>query len=238
MKTVILLLAAAVVLAVAGTAAFGVAAFERDMSAVEEHFATQDYAAAAARLDDAATYAGYARWIPGVGARASADIKARRAALQYWQRQYSALLPRDADPVGAVEGEPVELQMLVANGAYRAGQVKAAGTDQAKGPGKDASLQTLQEAIGGYLTVLKGPVWDERAAYNYEFLVRVREDIAKGKRKELPPPPEEQDGSNGEAGAPFEPTNTKACEVYIPLEEGERNKASEAGKAAPNARKG
>jgi len=235
MKTVILLLAAAVVLAVAGTAAFGVAAFERDMSAVEEHFATQDYAAAAARLDDAATYAGYARWIPGVGARASADIKARRAALQYWQRQYDALLPRDADPVGAVEGEPVDLQMLVANGAYRAGQVKAATQG---GAGKDASMQTLQEAIGGYLTVLKGPAWDERAAYNYEFLVRVREDIAKGRRKQLPPPPEEQNGSNGEAGAPFEPTNTKAFEVYIPLEEAERNKASEAGKAAPNARKG
>ena len=235
MKTVILLLAAAVVLAVAGTAAFGVAAFERDMSAVEEHFATQDYAAAAARLDDAATYAGYARWVPRLGARASADIKARRAALQYWQRQYDALLPRDADPVGAVEGEPVDLQMLVANGAYRAGQVKAATQG---GAGKDASMQTLQEAIGGYLTVLKGPAWDERAAYNYEFLVRVREDIAKGRRKQLPPPPEEQNGSNGEAGAPFEPTNTKAFEVYIPLEEAERNKASEAGKAAPNARKG
>jgi hypothetical protein len=238
MKSVAILVVAAIVLAVAGTAAFGVAAFERDMSAVEEHLAVQDYAAAAAKLDDASTYTRYARWVPRLGAQASADIKARRAALQYWQRQYSALLPRDADPVGAVEGEPVELQMLVANGAYRAGQVKAAATDQAKGASKDASMQTLQEAIGGYLTVLKGPVWDERAAYNYEFLVRVREDIAKGKRKELPPPPEEQDGANGEAGAPFEPTNTKAFEVYIPLEEGERNKASEAGKAAPNARKG
>lgn len=238
MKTVIILLLAAVVLAVAGTAAFRVAAFERDMSAVEEHLATQDYAAAATRLDEAAKQVGYARWVPRLGKQAAADMKARRAALQYWQRQYSELLPRDADPVGAVENEPVDLQMLVANGAYRAGQVKAAKTDQTKGDGKDAALQTLQEAIGGYLTVLKGPVWDERAAYNYEFLVRVREELAKGKRKEMPPPPEEQDGSNGEAGAPFEPTNTKAFEVYIPLEEGERNKASEAGKSAPNARKG
>ena len=235
MKSVIILLFAALVLAVAGTVAFGVAAFERDMSSVEEHLATQDYASAATRLDDAAAHVGYARWLPRIGAQASADIKARRAALQYWNRQYDALLPRDADPVGAVEGEPVDLQMLVANGAYRAGQLKAASKE---GAGKDASMQTLQEAIGGYLTVLKGPAWDERAAYNYEFLVRVREDIAKGRRKQLPPPPEEQNGSNGEAGAPFEPTNTKAFEVYIPLEESERNKASEAGKAAPNARKG
>lgn len=235
MKSVIILLLAAIVLAAAGTLAFGVAAFERDMSAVEEYLATQDYAAAATKLDDAARHAGYARWVPRLGTQAAADIKARRAALQYWNREYAALLPRDADPVGAVEGEPVELQMLVANGAYRAGQVKAATKD---GAGKDATMQTLQEAIGGYLTVLKGPAWDERAAYNYEFLVRVREDIAKGRRKQLPPPPEEQNGSNGEAGAPFEPTNTKAFEVYIPLEESERNKASEAGKAAPNARKG
>jgi|SRR6187399_2622108 len=231
MKSVAILVVAAIVLAVAGTAAFGVAAFERDMSAVEEYLATQDYAAAAVKLDDASKQVRYARWIPRLGAQAAADIKARRAALHYWQRQYDALLPRDADPVGAVEGEPIELQMLVANGAYRAGQVKAVA-------GKDASLQTLQEAIGGYLTVLKGPAWDERAAYNYEFLVRVRDDIAKGRRKQLPPPPEEQDGSNGEAGAPFEATDTKAFEVYIPLEEAERTKASEAGKAAPNARKG
>jgi hypothetical protein len=200
------------------------------MAAVEEHLATQDYPAAAARLDEASGYAGYARWIPRLGAAVDDDVKAHQAALHYWRRDYAALLPRDADPVGAVEGEPIELQMLVANGAYRAGQRQA--------NDRDSSMQTLQEAIGGYLTVLKSASWDERAAYNYEFLVRVREELAKGKRKQLPPPPEEQDGSNGEAGAPFEASDTKAFEIYIPLEEAERNKASEAGKGAPNARKG
>jgi hypothetical protein len=230
MKSVLVLLVVAVLLGATGAAAFGVAAFERDMAAVEENLATQQYAEAASRLDDASGYVRYAQLIPGLGPKVRSEVKARQASLHYWQRQYGALLPRDADPVGAVEGEDVALQMLVANGAYRAGQLKARD--------KDSSMQTLQEAVGGYLTVLKGPNWDERAAFNYEFLVRVRDELAKGKRKELPPPPEEQKGSNGEAGAPFEATDTKAFEIYIPLEEQERNKASEAGKAAPNARKG
>lgn len=230
MKSVIVLLALAILLALAGTVAFGVAAFERDLAAVDESLATQQYAEAATRLDHASGYLSYAGWVPRLGQGASRDIKMRRAALQYWQQDYQALMPREADPVGAVEGEDVGLQMLVANGAYRAGQLRA--TD------RDSSLQAIQEAVSGYMTVLKGQGWDERAAYNYEFLVRVRDELQKGKRKALPPPPKEQKGSNGEAGEPFEPTDTKAFEIYIPLEEQERTKASEAGKAAPNARKG
>jgi hypothetical protein len=230
MKTVIALIVLVVLLGAAGFLSFRVAAFERDMATVDEDLSTQQYVDAASMLTHASADLRWTGWLPTFGARARADIKMRQASLQYWQQQYKALMPREADPVGAVEAEDVGLQMLVANGVYRAGQIKAKDREQ--------SIQALQDAVSGYMTVLKGPAWDERAAYNYEFLVRVRDELRNGKRKALPPPPMEQQGNNGEAGEPFEPTNTKAFEIYIPLEEQERTKASEAGKASPNQRKG
>lgn len=230
MKATVVLLVLAVALAGAGTMAISVAGFERDMALAEESLATQEYDMAADALAQASGRLRASRWIPRWGAAAQRDIRTHQATLQYWQRQYSAMLPREADPVGAVEGEDVALQMLVANAAYRAGQARA--TD------RESAVQALNEAVSGYMTVLKHDEWDERAAYNFEFLARVRDDIAKGRRKALPPPPEEQEASNGEEGAPVEASDMKAFEVYIPLEEKERNKASEAGKGAPNARKG
>jgi len=230
MKGIAVIIIVAVLLGVVGVGALQVAAFERGMAAVEEYMATQEYDLAAEELDAASASLRYGRWVPRWGTDAARAVRAQQAALQYWQRQYAAMLPREADPVGAVEGEDVALQMLVANGAYRAGQVRARD--------RETSMQALDEAVSGYLTVLKHDTWDERAAYNFEFLARVRDELAKGRRKALPPPPEEQEASNGEEGAPVQATDTKAFEVYIPLEEKERNKASEAGKAAPNARKG
>jgi hypothetical protein len=220
---------AAVVLAAAGGVCLAVAGYQRDMAAAEAHLATLRYEEAAEKLSSAAAYAGYGRWLPGAGETAARDLRAHEASLLYWQRQYDALLPRDADPVGAVEAENTALQLLVANGAYRAGQARA--TDRI------STLQALDEAVAGYMTVLRSDEWDERAAYNYEYLVRLRDELARNRRKTVPPPPEEN-AALGAAGAPEKSRDMKQFEVYIPLEGDERTKASEAGKGAPNARKG
>jgi hypothetical protein len=229
MKGIAGLIVGALVIAAIGGGTLLFASYERQMASAEESLATMRYADASDTLASAAKYAEYGRWLPRVGGRAARDVRARRASLEYWQQQYDALLPREADPVGAVEGENVSLQLLVANGAFRAGQAKS--TDRA------STAQALDEAVSAYLTVLKGDEWDERAAYNYEYLVRLKDDLAKGRRKTAPPRAE-GNASLGAAGAPEKSRDMKAFEVYIPLEGEERNKASEAGKAAPNARKG
>lgn len=218
---------AALLLAGAGAAALAVGAVERRMAAAEEHIATLRYDDAAAALDEAERLAGYTRWLPGAS-DAARELQVHRASLQYWQKRYDALLPREADPVGAVEAGNLPLQLVVANSAYRAGQARA--------EGRMGMVQMLDESIGGYLTVLSGETWDERAAYNYEYLLRLRDEIARGRRKTLPPPVEE-DASLGASGAPAD-TNAKGFEIYIPLEGEERNDAAEAGKAAPRGRKG
>lgn len=224
----------AVLLAMMGAVALRVGAFERRMADAEERLVTQRYEEAAEALASAGELAGYVRWLPGAGDRAAQDLQVHRASLQYWGRQYQALLPRAADPVGAVEPENVALRLVVANSAYRDGQARAEGAAGAEGTA--ATIQMLDEAIAGYLTVLSGDAWDERAAYNYEYLLRVRDELARGRRKSLPPP-QEEDASLGATGAPAD-TSTKGFEIYIPLEGEERNDAAEAGKAAPKGRKG
>ena len=220
---------AALVVALAGGACLAYAGYERTMAAAEQDLATLRYEAAAEKLDAAAGYAGYGRWLPRAGERAARDLRAHQATLQYWQQEYDALLPREADPVGAVEGEPSALQLVIANGAYRAGQARS--TD------RESTIQELNEAVAGYLTVLKSEEWDERAAYNYEYLVRLRDDLAKGRRKTAPSP-DDANASLGAAGAPEMARDMKQYEVYIPLEGEERTQAAEAGKGTPKARKG
>ena len=222
-------LVTAMVLAVAGAVSLGVGAFERRMAAAEERLATLQYEDAAAALQEATALSRYGRWAPGGGARVARDLERHDASLQYWQRQYDAVLPRDADPVGAVEPDNTELQLVVANAAYRAGQMKAGG--------REATMQMLDETIAGYATVLSGEGWDERAAFNYEYLVRVRDELARGRRKSVPPPPED-DSAMGASGAPAQASDTQKFEIYVPLEGEERNDAAEAGKAGPGRRKG
>jgi hypothetical protein len=168
--------------------------------------------------------------VPWLGEDARDEIAARRAALRYWQREYDTVLPEGADPVAAVDETNVELQLVVANAGYRVGQDRW--TD------RDATVRALEEAAAGYLTVLKSATWHPDAAFNYEYLIRLRNNAAGGK---APPPPQEneEDADLGDSGAPTPATTEQGFEIYVPLEEGERNPSGgEAGQAGPRERKG
>jgi len=94
MKTIAGLLVAALLLALGAGALVGVGRYERDMADAQEYASTERYDEARTRLDDAQRYVEYSRWIPRVGAAAENDVRTRRTALDYWQRNYEAVLPR------------------------------------------------------------------------------------------------------------------------------------------------
>ena len=165
-------------------------------------------------LDEAEGYLRYARWVPADRRRPSREVRARKAALQYWQGDFANVLPAQAEPVAAVDETNVELQLVVANAAFRAGLKDV--TER-----RGAHVQALNEAANGYLTVLKNNTWHEDAAHNYEYVVRLRDEMAKGRR---PPSAQPEQGTDlGESGAPSAATSTKGFEIYIPLE-GEENR--------------
>ncbi len=223
-------LIAALVLAAIGVGFIAAGRYERAMADAQQYESTEQYGAARESLDAAAHYVSYGKWLPRVGATAENDVRARTAALAYWQRNYEAVLPRDSDPVGGVDGANVELQTIVADAAYRAGM--AAAKD------KPQTIQAYDEAIGGFQTVLKNEAWNEDAAFNYEYLVRARDEFAKGRRTITQKPPDGT-GQFGNSGAPQQQTgNARKFEIYVPLNGNERTKAGEAGKGTTNVRKG
>lgn len=229
MKRITVLLIAAIVFAAAGVVALTAARLQRHLADAQEELATLQYADAQQSLEAAEGYLAYAQWLPFVGDRPLREVRARQAALLYWQGDYQSVLPAQAEPVAAVDEENVELQLVVANAAFRLGLSGA--KDRA------TALQALNEAANGYAIVLRNDVWHEDAAHNYEYAIRLRDQLAKGGR---PPAPQPQAGADlGEGGAPTPATTTKGFEIYIPLEGNERTpEGGEAGKAAAKQRKG
>ena len=152
-----------------------------------------------------------------------------RPRFRYWQRQYDAVVAEQRAP--AAEDEPsVDLQLVVANAAFRAGQARA--RDRA------AQLEALDEAVARYATVLRNGAWRRDAAYNYEYSARLREEVAKGRKPTATPVPKTEETNLGLLGGPS-PAAKERFEIYIPLENEERSPAGgDAGKVPPGARKG
>ena len=229
MKSVTAYLVAAVVFAAVGIVALTASRLERDLADAQERASTRQYALAQQSLDAAQDHLRYARLVPRIGEATVREVRARQAALQYWQGDYAKVLPAQAEPVAAVDENNVELQLVVANAAFRNG---IRGVTE-----RTAAVQALNEAANGYLTVLKNNIWHEEAAYNYEYVIRLRDEVAKGRR----PPSDQvpQDMELGSRGAPSDATTTKGFQIYIPLQGDEKSpEAGDAAKAGEKARKG
>lgn len=237
MKSITGLLVGAIALALAGTLALTASRADAHMADAQELMATLRFDEAAESLDAAQDCLRYARWVPWIGTDAVREVAASKAALQYWQGQYEPLLP-EGDPVAAVDENNVPLQFVVANAVFRDKLVKAS-TAKPTTPTVDRGVlvQALDEAAAGYLTVLKGERFHQDAAFNYEFTIRLRDQVAKGQK-----PPATQPGENadlGESGAPSPATSTQGFEIYIPLESNEKTPAGgDAGKVSAKDRKG
>ena len=228
MKGTIVWGVAAAILGVVGVVCLRVATVERLVADAQQDLATLNYERAEQSLAEAEKSIGIARWVPGFGSSGLDEVRARRGALQYWQRQYDTLLPEGADPVAAIEEGSLDLKVVMANAVYRQNQERYGD--------REATKQALEESAAAYFAVLKNSAWREDAAYNYEYVIRLRDEQAKGKQ-----PPEGGDASKGEmgqGGEPSEATSQKGFQIYIPLESQEKPLGGDAGKAPGKDRKG
>lgn len=214
----------AVVAATAAAGAWAVASYEDRLAEQAQHFATGDHARAAESLEAARPWARYVRWMPWIGHDVPRTLRTREAALQYWDGAYGALANATAsDP------DNVDLQLIAANAAYRVRQPEM--TERM------AAVRAIDEVLPVYLGVLQHVSWREDAAYNYEYLARLRDDLARNRRE--PPGALDEDGRDplGQAGAPSEPADGGQFEIYIPLEREEREEG-EAGQTEARPRRG
>src|SRR5262245_61946672 len=116
MKEIAGYVAAAVVLTALGGMSLGASRLDGQMARAQEAVLTSDYDAADASLQVVERYYEYASGVPWVGNGPVNDVRARRAAVNYWQRKYSVLAPADrTDPVSDVAADNLPLQLIVAD---------------------------------------------------------------------------------------------------------------------------
>jgi hypothetical protein len=188
--------------------------FERRMATAQEDMAVLDFA------DPQAEYAVLEQdlaKLPWTSRGTLREIKMRRAELQYWQGDYESLVEiAKAPPAlesGSEPGDP-ELMLLAANASFRAAQ---------HGPqDKATALKNLDGIIRAYAEALRAGSERSDTAFNYELAVKIRAEIANGKRKGMPAEtsPEDKSDSNmhGDPGEPPKDMKVEQFQIRIPMD--------------------
>ena len=164
-----------------------------------------------------------------------ADVDAvTSGTVAYWVGRY--------DEVVADTGESAtdsELLRTAANAAFR---------DTQRDPGTgQAAIQRLDGVLQAYASALKASPRDVDAAYNYEYVTRLRDQVARsqGKVKLTPAPVATMVGDlpagptiHGKPGMPPPEAKMEDLEMLAPLDYGDREAQPEATPGAKRERKG
>jgi hypothetical protein len=175
------------------------------------------------RYSDAATGAQQpggriAALMPGSG-RTTADAKAVETSAAYWQGDYETV------------ADNTDAKLLAANAAYR-NMRKAGGSWQ-------AVVGRMDTLVKQYAEILRDDPSNMEAAFNYEYVVRLRQVIAA--RKQPVAPVDATDAGltlHGFAGAPPEEADMKKFKMIVPMRPDERLEAEKAGKGTTKVKKG
>jgi hypothetical protein len=162
----------AVVLFVVAAAASNEARLTRKVAAEHQRLATLHY-----DEDAPADQAGFFDRLPLPGGSQN-DIEEHRASVNYWLARYEALKPL----TGATGNQPTSdpsILYVAANAAFRASHPEA-------GDHK-AAVERLDSVLQTYADVLRANPDLSDAAYNYEYVSRLRDVLAKGKALSRPP---------------------------------------------------
>jgi hypothetical protein len=204
----------ALILAIAGGVCLAAGRFERRMAIAQEDMTVLDFADPqqeyAALEEDLAKLP----WTPR--ARLN-EIRMRRAELQYWQGEYQSLVEiAKAPPARESESESVDpdLLLLAANASFRSAQ---------RGPqDKPTVLKSLDGVIHAYAEALRAGSDRSDAAFNYELAVKIRAELANGKRKAMPTGAlvEDKTDSNmhGDPGEPPKDMKVEQFQIRIPMD--------------------
>jgi hypothetical protein len=227
MRKVIVRLIVAAVLVIAADAFNRAAAVETALASEQERLTTlraTTIATTETRVEEALGLAGR---LPFVGERLLAEVRRQRAVTAYWTGDYGALLAPPARE-GEPEVEDPALLQLSTDAAYR--QLLLTVTERA------ALVRGLDDVLRGYGDVLKADPGRVDAAFNYEFVARLRDAISRGGRAaELT---QTRTDMHGEAGEPPEGTKAPDFNVIVPMRPDERQDQFEAGSGSAPVRKG
>ena len=167
----------------------------------------------------------------------AADARLGQATAGYWRGQYA-----DAMDIGRDEIDP-DLLLVAANAAFRA--------SQREGSAGQTGVQRLDGVLQSYAAVLKAAPRHAEAAYNYEFVARARDAMARAALGKARPEPiaaaPARDATSdlpmgptlhGRPGAPPPDVKAEDFKIIAPMEFGDREAQPEPTPGAKLPRKG
>jgi hypothetical protein len=196
------------------------ALFEDAIAVAQVHLTTQNPGDPLARENDALDPPLIASF-PVVGPRIRADLRRQTALAAYWRSDYRK-------PLEEGQSSDSATGFIAANAMFR---------DLARQPvNSQALVRGLDAVLHAYVSVLEVDPNAVDAAYNYEFVSRLRGALAAGKSTGIKLP--SQSNMHGEKGAP--PTQTKPGEfnIIVPLRPEERDEQLDPGAGVVPERKG
>ena len=228
-KTALRYLVPALLLAAAALALLAGSRLERRLAVADRALATLDLAGAAAGYDEVAAALATTVRIPAVLGGVRDTVAVKQAAVRYWRGDYLPIVTFYDSPDSPSIAGNVDLQFLVANARYRAGQRPDASRDMALG--------ALDRAIGVYRRVIEANDGHPEAAFNYELMVRLRSRIAAGD----PVPDVRPPSVPGNEGTEPEEADMEDIQIYVPRDrfvEPEETEDPTIGESAPIRRRG
>ncbi|MEO2194787.1 MAG: hypothetical protein ABGY72_01690 [bacterium] len=222
-----LLFAAA--LALAAVVLLSAGRMERQLAEADQAMAMVNLGDAARRYATVAESLGSFERIPWVLRGTRDTVAARQAAVAYWRGRYGELVDAYTQPDSPSMAGNIDLQFLVANADYR--------SVQQPGTNRDLALGTLDHAIGVYRRLLEGDDAHEDAAFNYELMVRLRNEIAAGDEV----PEFSRPSVPGSPGDPMEEEEMDDVQIYVPrdsLIDPDESEDPTIGEGAPIRRRG
>jgi hypothetical protein len=235
MKSVIGHVVVALLLAAAGGVCWVLGAAERRVADAHQALATMRYATVADRAGELEQSLQLIAPVPRVGGGLTTAVNEDRSTAEYWLARYNALATQHDAAGAVVERDPAVL-LVATNAAYRALDINLAD--------RQGLVRSLDVIIKSYAEVLKSSAGQEDAAYNYEFLVRQRDQIARA-RGPVATPKADLTGTtgthpsiHGHLGAPPKGVEMSRFKIMIPKRSEERKENIEAGKGEAKGRKG
>jgi len=234
MKTTVVRLLIAVVLVAAAWLSWSESQLAARVADARQDLATFNHDAVDA-LTPQRTLSDY---LPGDRRHLSDDIRVAKSSVAYWLGRYNAVAA-DTNSGNA----DAEILLAAANAAFRDAQ-----RDPGTGP---AAVQRLDGVLQAYASAMKASPRNREAAYNYEFVARIRDQVARvppGKTAKIGPitPARPMLGGDlplgatihGAPGAPPPDAKMEDLQMIAPMEYGDREAQPEATPGVKRERKG
>ena len=194
----------------------GIGFYHLEVVRAEEALATFDAVRADSIYARLEKTMGIVRHVPWLFDDVREDLKLRKSRLSYLRQDYAAILKETAATGEDENSFSPSLRFIRANARYRAITEKQ---------GREQVIRDLGQSIRDYARIIEAEPMFTDAAFNYEFLVILRDSLASGRhpapfrqRGAQIPPMDQTKNVHGDEGALQGAKVTQKMKVWVPKE--------------------